>query len=154
MDGQNDDFTGFLKVLEGKEGVKWPVNLVLPWNASASFMTPVYSCQWNSEFLLSMPPLPLKTSPQYSYTSVSPLRTLPITACPHTQKKHYAKNMCSTCYHKQGRGHFARSCPHKDKPLYARGKCQSCYLQQYHRTRVFGRRRRVPKSHTPCSASN
>ena len=63
------------------------------------------------------------------------------TACPHKDRKHYAKGMCNNCYHKKGRKKLAQNCPHKDRPLYARGKCQFCYLHQYHKTRVVIHRR-------------
>lgn len=80
-------------------------------------------------------------------------RTVPI--CPHTDKKHYAKNMCNNCYHRFGRDKLAWSCPHKDRQHYAKGKCQLCYLQNYHRSKVFGKRRKrrnmKPKIETPMS---
>ena len=53
-------------------------------------------------------------------------------SCPHKDRKHYAKSMCSNCYHNQGRTKKAWLCPHQDKAHYARGKCQTCYLYQYH----------------------
>ncbi|CAG9335713.1 unnamed protein product [Blepharisma stoltei] len=58
-----------------------------------------------------------------------------ITACPHANKRHYAKNMCSNCYHKSGRQKKAWTCLHKDRQLYAKGMCQFCYLQSYHKSR-------------------
>ena len=54
-----------------------------------------------------------------------------ITACPHTNRKHYAKNMCNDCYHRQGRKRMAWACEHSDRPMYAKGKCQVCYVQSY-----------------------
>lgn len=54
-----------------------------------------------------------------------------ITKCPHTDRKHYAKNMCSTCYRKVGRNKNATKCPHKDRLLYSKGMCQECYLSEY-----------------------
>ena len=27
-----------------------------------------------------------------------------INKCPHTHRKHYAKNMCASCYRKNGKG--------------------------------------------------
>ena len=53
------------------------------------------------------------------------------TACPHIERKHYAKNMCNYCYHKDGRSGNAWLCPHTDRLLYAKGKCHFCYLQKY-----------------------
>jgi hypothetical protein len=53
--------------------------------------------------------------------------------CPHTDRKHYAKNMCNNCYHKQGRNTKATKCPHPDRQNYAKGKCQNCYLNDYHK---------------------
>lgn len=51
-----------------------------------------------------------------------------ITNCEHTDRKHYAKGLCSTCYHKGGRTKLAWGCPHKDKVHYAKGYCQECYI--------------------------
>ena len=30
-------------------------------------------------------------------------QVMKVTKCPHTNRKHYAKNMCSSCYRKYGR---------------------------------------------------
>ena len=59
----------------------------------------------------------------------------PITACPHTSRKHYAKNMCNNCYHRLGRDKTAWTCEHQDRKHYAKGKCQFCYLKQYNQLR-------------------
>ncbi|CAG9315646.1 unnamed protein product [Blepharisma stoltei] len=64
-----------------------------------------------------------------------------ITACPHTERKHYAKNMCNNCYHRLGRDKQAWACPHEDRQHYAKGKCQMCYLQHYHKSRNTVRRK-------------
>lgn len=56
-----------------------------------------------------------------------------VTKCPHYVRKHYAKGMCSSCYHKSGRSATASICRHKDRPLYAKGRCQYCYLRHYSR---------------------
>ncbi|CAG9311633.1 unnamed protein product [Blepharisma stoltei] len=64
-----------------------------------------------------------------------------ITACPHTDRKHYAKNMCNNCYHRLGRDKQAWACPHQDRQHYAKGKCQMCYLQHYHKARTHGRKK-------------
>lgn len=63
--------------------------------------------------------------------------------CPHTDRKHYAKNMCNNCYHKQGRNKKATKCPHRDRQNYAKGKCQNCYLNDYHKVK-----RRMKKEQT------
>lgn len=55
--------------------------------------------------------------------------------CPHTDRKHYAKNMCNNCYHKQGRNKKATKCPHRERQNYAKGKCQNCYLNDYHKVK-------------------
>jgi hypothetical protein len=57
--------------------------------------------------------------------------------CPHTDKKHYAKNLCNTCYHRQGRSKKAWLCPHTYKVHYARGKCRNCYLNFYHKVSIY-----------------
>ena len=55
--------------------------------------------------------------------------------CPHKTKKHYAKNMCITCYHRRGRTKKAWNCPHSDKLHYSKGLCQNCYLALYYQKR-------------------
>ena len=155
MDCQNNVFTQIEGLLTGSEAEPWPASLILPWKASSSFIPPVWTEPITGLSSLEFPYIPRSFPLEERCLLLSSSRTYQITACPHTSRKHYAKNMCSTCYHKHGRGNYAKSCPHKDKPLYARGKCQSCYLHQYHRSRVFGRRRRIHK-HTPqvsCPAS-
>ena len=62
--------------------------------------------------------------------------TKAITACPHTSRKHYAKNMCNNCYHRLGRDKTAWACDHQDRKHYAKGKCQFCYLKQYNQMRT------------------
>jgi len=49
--------------------------------------------------------------------------------CGHSDKPHYAKNLCSNCYHKYGRTKKPWKCNH-DK-LYAHGYCQNCYAHCY-----------------------
>ena len=53
------------------------------------------------------------------------------TKCPHKSAKHYAKNMCSTCYHSKGRIKRAWKCPHTDSYHYALGLCRMCYQENY-----------------------
>lgn len=65
------------------------------------------------------------------------------TACPHKDRKHYAKNMCNNCYHRQGRTKLAWACLHTDRHMYAKGKCQFCYLQEYHSLRLY--RKKIKK---------
>lgn len=55
-----------------------------------------------------------------------------VTKCPHTNRKHYAKNMCSSCYRKFGRKEYATKCEHTDRLNYSIGMCQTCYLADYH----------------------
>lgn len=71
---------------------------------------------------------------QESNTSTS--NVMQITKCPHVNRKHYAKNMCSSCYRKHGRNQTAWACEHTDKPLYSMGMCQTCYLADYHKKRT------------------
>ena len=59
-----------------------------------------------------------------------------ITKCPHVNRKHYAKNMCSSCYRKFGRNQYATKCGHNDRLLYSMGMCQTCYLADYHQRRT------------------
>jgi len=51
--------------------------------------------------------------------------------CGHPEKEHYAKGMCSNCYHKYGRNKKPWNCPHEK--LYANGMCQNCYINSYNR---------------------
>ncbi|CAG9323368.1 unnamed protein product [Blepharisma stoltei] len=62
--------------------------------------------------------------------------------CTHTDRKVYARNMCNHCYRTFGQNKMAWTCPHKDRQHYAKGRCQLCYLKEYHRSRVFGKRRK------------
>jgi hypothetical protein len=55
-------------------------------------------------------------------------KTKVITKCNHVDRKHYAKGLCSTCYHRSGRTKTAWKCQHTDQLHYAKGCCQECYL--------------------------
>ena len=55
-----------------------------------------------------------------------------INKCPHTDQKHYAKNMCHNCYHRKGKTKMAYLCEHKNKSHYSSGLCQNCYLAKYY----------------------
>ena len=57
------------------------------------------------------------------------------TECVHKDRKHYAKGMCSWCYHRFGRTKKSWACPHINKVMYAQGMCQSCYLHKYHKNK-------------------
>ena len=52
-------------------------------------------------------------------------------ACPHHNAPHYAKGMCSNCYHSRGRKKKPWNCPHANKFHYALGLCQNCYQMRY-----------------------
>ena len=52
-------------------------------------------------------------------------------ACPHKNAPHYAKGMCSNCYHSRGRKKKPWNCPHSNKFHYALGLCQNCYQMRY-----------------------
>ena len=57
-------------------------------------------------------------------------------ACVHTHRAIYAKNMCNYCYHKIGRTKLATECPHLDRPLYCHKKCMTCYnMEKWSRSR-------------------
>ena len=51
--------------------------------------------------------------------------------CPHKYAIHYAKGMCSNCYHSKGRIKKPWNCPHTNKTHYALGLCQNCYQMAY-----------------------
>lgn len=71
--------------------------------------------------------------------------SMKITKCPHTNRKHYAKNMCSSCYRKFGRNQYATKCGHNDRLLYSMGMCQTCYLADYHQRRTKIKRKLAAK---------
>jgi len=50
-----------------------------------------------------------------------------VSACEHTNQKHYAKNMCYNCYLKSGREKKAWKCKHVNSAHYAHGQCHNCY---------------------------
>ena len=45
--------------------------------------------------------------------------------------QHYAKGMCSNCYHSKGRIKKPWKCPHINKTHYALSVCQNCYQMNY-----------------------
>ncbi len=49
----------------------------------------------------------------------------------HTSAPHYAKGMCSNCYHSKGRSKKPWNCVHVNKAHYALGLCQNCYQMAY-----------------------
>ncbi len=53
------------------------------------------------------------------------------TECPHKFSQHYAKGMCSNCYHSKGRNKKPWNCPYLSKSHYALGVCQNCYQMDY-----------------------
>ena len=83
--------------------------------------------------------------PQYE-TGRPSREAMKITACPHVNRKHYAKNMCSTCYRKHGRDQMAYKCEHTDQANYSMGLCQTCYLSDYHKRQLDKKRVQKQKS--------
>jgi len=79
---------------------------------------------------------------EHQQSNVSGSNVMQITKCPHTKRKHYAKNMCSSCYRKFGRNQNAWKCEHTDRLLYSMGMCQTCYLADYHKKRTQIKRER------------
>ena len=59
------------------------------------------------------------------------------TECPHKFAVHYAKGMCSNCYHSRGRSKKPWNCPHVNKTHYALGLCQNCYQMNYIKKQYF-----------------
>jgi len=58
-------------------------------------------------------------------------------ACPHTERKHYAKGMCASCYGSQNfrANHPLKRIPvvrlcHPDRPHQAHGLCGPCYMKK------------------------
>eukprot|EP00741_Cyanophora_paradoxa_P021642 tig00000241_g20889.t1 len=103
---------------------------------------------------LFLPKRDRKSEPQASSSRSS--GAAKITACPHTDAKHYAHGMCGTCYRRirlqnikkrekidngTSEGEFNGSedekkltkvtnCPHRDAKHYAHGLCNSCYRKE------------------------
>jgi len=69
-------------------------------------------------------------------------KTKVVTECEHKDRKHYAKGLCSSCYHKGGRTKKAWNCEHKDRIHYAKGCCQDCYIS-FHSKRGKKKLRKV-----------
>ena len=59
------------------------------------------------------------------------------TDCPHKFAVHYAKGMCSNCYHSRGRSKKPWNCAHVNKTHYALGLCQNCYQMNYIKKQYF-----------------
>lgn len=76
--------------------------------------------------------------------------SMKITKCPHVHRKHYAKNMCSSCYRKFGRNQLAWACEHTDKLNYSIGMCQTCYLSDYHKRRTQAAKLKKAKIAVSC----
>mmetsp|Transcript_24942 Transcript_24942/g.24618 ORF Transcript_24942/g.24618 Transcript_24942/m.24618 type:complete len:103 (-) Transcript_24942:139-447(-) len=55
------------------------------------------------EECLELPP----QSPLHTVKSKRRRKTQKITACQHQDKKHYARGMCNSCYHRYGRETYA-----------------------------------------------
>mmetsp|Transcript_48423 Transcript_48423/g.67287 ORF Transcript_48423/g.67287 Transcript_48423/m.67287 type:complete len:292 (+) Transcript_48423:20-895(+) len=101
------------------------------------------------ETAVSSPAPQVQTSPEAPVEKKSlflPRQRMTNTACPHKDKKHYAKNMCSACYHRRGRTKAPWKCQHLNRAHYARGLCQNCYLSMYHKKKNFAKRRTSRKS--------
>ena len=70
---------------------------------------------------------PAKFKTKIEKTEVPAKLVKKATACIHTHRANYAKNMCNYCYHKNGRTKLATECPHLDRPVYCHKKCMTCY---------------------------
>ena len=79
-----------------------------------------------------------RTSNQLKLLSKKTKRTTKLcTACPHKDAIHYAKNMCSKCYHSKGRDKKSWNCSHTNKSHYALGLCHTCYQMKYIQKQVL-----------------
>ena len=70
------------------------------------------------------------------------------TDCPHKFAVHYAKGMCSNCYHSRGRSKKPWNCPHVNKTHYALGLCQNCYQMNYIKKQYFNLNENVNKNNS------
>lgn len=137
VEGVSSVFSNMFSLLHpSKDENNWPVSLKLPDPMKLSFSEEV-----KLPTIFSFSETMMSEDCELVFGDLSKRKCREVTACPHTDRKHYAKNMCNNCYHRQGREKQAWVCPHSDRSHYAKGKCQFCYLQQYHKSRVFGKRR-------------
>jgi hypothetical protein len=111
---KNSVFENMVSILNPSKE-EWPVSLVLP--------PPISYLDWSKEAGVKGDGKLLIKQKRVN------------TDCPHKDRKHYAKNMCNNCYHKNGRDRTAWACEHSDRKLYAKGKCQFCYLKNYIKSR-------------------
>lgn len=114
-----------------------PSNLISIFESLPSLLNP-HNLKPISNFYLPYPtPIDSPDSKKFPniFTSSPIIKSKLVTACPHSARKHYAKNMCNNCYHRLGRSKNAWECPHSDRKLYAKGKCQFCYIQDYNKER-------------------
>ena len=64
-------------------------------------------------------------------------RRLPkVNKCKHTDRRHYAKNLCGPCYRRFMHDIRATKYKHTDRLPYLLGMCQACYLGEYHKQRA------------------
>lgn len=73
----------------------------------------------------------IHNTPKKTKTKKKRKRVMKNTNCPHKNAKHYAKNMCSSCYHLRGRVKKAWKCEHINEFHYALGLCYNCYFSQH-----------------------
>jgi hypothetical protein len=127
-------FTNMVSRINPKliQNPEWPQSLILPQLPSVTAST--YAFHGKSTNASNEPTMAEKLE-LLNFLSKKK-ETKKNTACPHPERKHYAKNMCSKCYHKSGRSKPSYACQHTDRPLYARGMCQVCYLHNYHKARM------------------
>mmetsp|Transcript_23093 Transcript_23093/g.41240 ORF Transcript_23093/g.41240 Transcript_23093/m.41240 type:complete len:117 (+) Transcript_23093:18-368(+) len=94
-----------------------------------SFLTPSsHPAPWPCS--LELPPLP-----EIEVTSPAGRPKMINSVCRHLMRKHYAKNLCRNCYHKQGTGSKAWVCGHVGRSHYANGMCKKCYSARYYQIR-------------------
>jgi hypothetical protein len=93
---------------------------------------------------------PSAVEKQMTSTKQNVGNSMKITKCPHVHRKHYAKNMCSSCYRKFGRNQLAWNCEHTDRLNYSIGMCQTCYLSDYHKRRTKAKAKAAAKTTDSC----
>lgn len=69
--------------------------------------------------------------------------------CPHSNRTHYARGLCASCYHRTGREKKPWNCAHER--LYALGLCHKCYLVH---NRVTKKEKQHQLNDIPDSNSN
>jgi hypothetical protein len=102
-------FTNMIsRINEEVPNKNWPISLELPKLESLAFSNII-------ALDLATPLAPTESRSDNPDSKLISRKVKKVTACPHKDRKHYAKNMCNNCYHRQGRNRLAWDCDHTDR---------------------------------------